>query len=624
MIRKISTNNANLLILLIIIQACGGNLGANPQTPPATPAPQIEPAVEENDPEIYPFANEPDLASPFEGQVPKEKSSAQFFVLSGGDSPSGNHYSQYLQTKALFEGIGTRFGDENLSVQFGAGNRGRGSALIADVHKTEVEEKLSYSSLLVGSIYKNEMASKANALDFFKSQISPEAKKLFVIVSDHGMPNATTEGYDDNCINTWGLDPQALGLDSFENRCLTVKELKAKLPTDRPTIYGMSQCFSGGFHQMTVSHDKTSGSIKVNPKVCGFSAAPEDLTASGCTPLVDGPNYKGFERYFTQRIIGKDFITGENLNSGAAKSLLAAHRFANIDDMTTDIPMASSDYYLYELVKQLRSDSIPSQVAKELDFPKEAALGVLEKFSTVYSFQVQDLNFEKLNQMSRTDYSNLVVSKIIEAYPQFEKEAFSTKLADLHSLVIQTQKQMSAIEIKLGELEEPMTELKQNVLNPEWTKALSKGVLADFSSILFQFEKDFVSPNEIENVWLRTSKIMNHIFSKLFVSNPERAIEKSKYLSQRNRLFWKAQGTSEDEKVQAALSKIDELDNQMNVLGEDYSKLEIQYRVLRRIEMIRATMAISELLNQNVSNRRSTSSTQLKLLETCETELSKF
>src|SRR5690606_29342261 len=71
-----------------------------------------------------------------------------------------------------------------------------------------------------------------------------------------------------------------------------------------------------------------------------------DATASGCTPDVDGPTYRGYERFFTEQLTGKDVVTGKELTTPPKATVKEAHYAAALNDSTKDIPLSTSEYYL--------------------------------------------------------------------------------------------------------------------------------------------------------------------------------------------------------------------------------------------------------------------------------------
>ncbi len=56
-------------------------------------------------------------------------------VISGGGTPDGNHYSQYLQTSLLSADLKGRDADSAFSVHFAAGNNDKDEVSLFDVHR---------------------------------------------------------------------------------------------------------------------------------------------------------------------------------------------------------------------------------------------------------------------------------------------------------------------------------------------------------------------------------------------------------------------------------------------------------------------------------------------------------
>ncbi len=277
-------------------------------------------------------------------------STNQVLVLSGGNAPFGNHYSQYLQTKLLTDQLRTRLGESQVDVLFGAGNSQNSSSLFPDVHKDLLlSNGETQDHLFPGVIRNNKMAVKENVFEWFGHH-QTRNDNLFLFVTDHGMPYEVPEGeeemYDRICINLWAMNTQDLSLSDFKDLCLTVQELDQELQNTNANkkIFAMTQCYSGGFHEMSVKQDR-EGYWSANPNVCGFSAITEDETASGCTSNVDGPNYKGYERYLAEALTGVDVVSGKKIGN-PAKTLRDAHYAASKIDDTKDIPLSTSEYYL--------------------------------------------------------------------------------------------------------------------------------------------------------------------------------------------------------------------------------------------------------------------------------------
>lgn len=290
-------------------------------------------------------------------------------VLSGGSSPVSNHYSQYLQTKTLTEGLRVLLNGTSVEVLFGAGNSDALPHVLADVHR----QSGGVSDMQFGIISGNAAATKEGVEAWFAERAPVEGSKtFFLFVSDHGMANPDTRfGTNNNCVNLWAYDAEAMASRGDDAECLSKDELreliKKHVKADR-TVFAMSQCFSGGFHQMSVTSSGGYPTADVN--LCGFTAITEDTTASGCTPDVDGPGYKGYERFFTQQLVGRDVVTGATLSR--AGSVVLAHQNAMDQDPTKDIPISTSDYLLREWAERVKAASFKPRSSGSLAAARKA------------------------------------------------------------------------------------------------------------------------------------------------------------------------------------------------------------------------------------------------------------
>lgn len=279
-------------------------------------------------------------------------------VLSGGGGPHGNHYSQYLQTKLLADELRGIVGDGAVTVRFGAGNRPGQNATLHDVHRrVKGDDGFEFSTMLPGRITGNAAATKAAVSAYFENANLEKSDDFFLIVTDHGEPNEGDTTFSDNCIGLWAFDAEKLVLRPFSESCLSVSELRRALRRHvrgRKTVFAMTQCFSGGFHQLSVQN--VAGYPTADVDVCGFTAVTADTTASGCTANVDGPGYKGYERYLAQQLTGIDVVTGKPMPYPRKTSLREAHFAAALEDTAKDIPLTTSDYYLTEWADALEKN----------------------------------------------------------------------------------------------------------------------------------------------------------------------------------------------------------------------------------------------------------------------------
>ncbi len=516
---------------------------------------------------------------------------AQFVVLSGGGSPSGNHYSQYLQTKSLTDYLRQSYSSKQVDVAFGAGNRSDVSPLIADVHTTysNNDGASQISKMIVGNIENNHEATKENVQRMLHSQ-SHDNRPLFLLVSDHGMPNPLIQDfnkkYSNNCINLWEIDASKKSWRNEEEGCLGVTELESWLSGLKSSriIYAMSQCYSGGFHAMTVKTNPDSGIVTTNPRICGFTSTTAELTASGCTPNVDGPNYAGYERFFTKQIIGKDFVTNQRTSFGEAKNLYQAHELASLEDYTIDIPLASSDFYLYEVARNLQRFGAKSNFS----LMKHSGNEILSLID-LYSLEETSLpnNASISYQVIYNNYKLFVKKTALllrKTIPQVDQWA-QQNLAGLRKQVADIKDSRDQILVLIDALVPEIYPVR-DVIKNNWISLVNNNqgrTILGLTTDEDNWERLLI--NEYGNHSFRNNLIINFSLSYLAIEDDKAENLLAQYLSNRSGKFEKYFESSVDPIFLAKWNKWDELE-------EQYNQLDDQYRYALRILMYREQLGV--------------------------------
>ncbi len=264
-------------------------------------------------------------------------------MIAGGGNPLSNHYSQYLQTRVLTEWLRRSVTTESVNVFFGAGNTtpDRG---FPDVHVVRRAGGGELHGFVPGSIEGNQPARHSRVRAFFGQDSVRRAKgNLFLFVGDHGIPGG--DDHSNNCIVLWSPNTRS----HPESECLSVSQLRALLErlSVRRTVFAMSQCYSGGFHQLGVRNG-SDGLPTASGRVCGFTSTTPFRLAAGCTPDVESDRYQGYERTFTEQLTGRNIVSGASLRSAPPGDLRAVHRRAALLDMTIDIPLSTTEYFLVD------------------------------------------------------------------------------------------------------------------------------------------------------------------------------------------------------------------------------------------------------------------------------------
>lgn len=163
---------------------------------------------------------------------------------------------------------------------------------------------------------------------------------MLLYVTDHGERNK--DDLADNTITLW-------------HESLSVTELRELLATLRPgvrVVMLMSQCFSGSFAHTPFA---PGGAFTADGSRCGYFASTADRPAYGCYPENRGVDGVGHSHHFFEAL------------AALGRMPEAAERVQITDD-SPDVPHATSDFYLQQLVARAAAErgEDPQVVADEL------------------------------------------------------------------------------------------------------------------------------------------------------------------------------------------------------------------------------------------------------------------
>lgn len=507
----------------------------------------------------------------------------QIFVLSGGGTPLTNHYSQYLQTKTLVDDLNERFSKSEPTVLFGGGNQPGANPTMGDVHKSVKIDGLDYETLIFGEIKNNKAASPANVETYFAQEKLSRMKNnetFFMLVSDHGMPFIYPDGtsdttYENNCIDLFGYSADLKSGDvtmlDARGRCLSKGRLQKAIETQVSAgrvVFAMSQCYSGGFHKMSVNQNDIYP--KANPRVCGFTSVTEDTTASGCTADVDGPNYQGYERSFTQQLTGVDIVSGERLRPARA-SLKEAHENATIEDLTKDIPLSTSDYYLWKWALT---------IGKKDFAPRTNSATAKAVISTLLETKMGGQASEDPLYLQKEKFLSDAQEAIVKLHPELS-EKINGSLLDLDRTVKDMADSLEERQGKLAQINLTLSNA-ESLLLQQWSDAIKRG-----KSGISDEDKDvemylFASTTN-EDAPLITMSVKA-------VTDPKRSEAIASYKSRRMRLATEWATRTKRKDLNFLVNKIKAGTKKFNDATAIYDRAEKAHGHLRRILIYRQAL----------------------------------
>lgn len=289
---------------------------------------------------------------------------AAFVILSGGGTPLTNNYSQYLQARAWAGWLARTRPTAPRWCFFGVGNREGSPAVLADTYR-EVSRDGGYEpEWLPGFLPDNRPATRESLFRALREEILPVVHAggtLFLLVGDHG-ELAGRDAAQESAITLWQLKRGEKGWRTDSAEVLRVAELRRELAAGLGrgrVVFAMTQCHSGGFHELAVPGQLVpprawftrdpEGIAGRSPRLqlaaAGFTATDEASPAAGCEPDPEPDRWAGYERFFPEALLGSDLMTGAPRGAPAV-TLDAAHEAAVLVDHTIDKPRSTSEYYL--------------------------------------------------------------------------------------------------------------------------------------------------------------------------------------------------------------------------------------------------------------------------------------
>ena len=126
-------------------------------------------------------------------------------------------------------------------------------------------------------------------------------------------------------------------------------------PATNPLFVVAVQCHSGGFANL-IFRDSDPKKPLLNRDIAGFFSSTGERMAAGCTSEVNERDYQDFTTHFFAALSGVSrdgrAISGADFDRNGVVSGSEAFAYANVHDLSIDVPVSTSDAYLRALYGQ--------------------------------------------------------------------------------------------------------------------------------------------------------------------------------------------------------------------------------------------------------------------------------
>jgi hypothetical protein len=278
------------------------------------------------------------------------KPAVEFLVIGGGGAPSNNEIALeknllYFQRSLRFMG----YEPKEAMIFFANGNNGKATVRYIDKSRNEKFKPPAIPNLNGASTYDNLRRSLA---------ANQSQKHLFFYFTGHGSLNRKDQ--NNNSMILW------------EENSMSVKQFSRildQLPAQKSVVTVMSQCYAGSFANIIYRGGDPKKNIAIQSR-CGFFATIKTLPSVGCTPEVNEADYKDYSSSFYAGLTGRSrtnkAVASADYDSNGKVSYKEAHAFAKIDDMTTDLPISTSEAWLQNQASEQNKYAIFSKPMDKL------------------------------------------------------------------------------------------------------------------------------------------------------------------------------------------------------------------------------------------------------------------
>jgi len=210
---------------------------------------------------------------------------------------------------------------------------------------------------------------------------------LFFYFTGHGLRNKSNA--DNNSFTVWN-EPS-----------VSVQQLASLLddmPARPPVVVMMAQCYGGSFGNIIYRGGDPQQAIAAQER-CGFFGTIKTRTSVGCTPEVDEADYRDYSSSFFAGLSGRDRlgrrVRSADFNQDGRVSYAEAHAFAKVDNLTTDVPISSSEIWLLRqanatIDNQVRQRPIQSYLSVARPSQKYAISGLTQLLQWDSNLSLQD------------------------------------------------------------------------------------------------------------------------------------------------------------------------------------------------------------------------------------------
>ncbi|HEX4925326.1 MAG TPA: hypothetical protein VFV50_14625, partial [Bdellovibrionales bacterium] len=291
-------------------------------------------------------------------------------------------------------------------------------------------------------------------------------------------------------------------------------------------------------------------------------------------------------------------------------ALKEAHRAATLEDLTVDIPLSTSDYYLWQWSKLIESAQFKPRNGAD---PKAAQ----ELYQLAASEPRLDQGSDEL--LERSAFTAQMAGQIKAAHPKLAPLVTSAGYKQLLGAIDRLEKQVEENDQLWEELEDEWNTLVKTEVYPVWKKAFEAGHDLGLSELEGRLEAQLFGKHEGElehdfGWWGTITDISIMTLSVKTIRAPKEAEALSEYLATRNERIRRWLIAYDPAKA-VLVGRLEQIEKAQAQLNDESDLLQKQHGLLRRLAIYRAIGA-AWLVLERLDDQKALS--DVKALLACE------
>lgn len=196
-------------------------------------------------------------------------------------------------------------------------------------------------------------------------------------------------------------------------------------------------------------------------------------------------------------------------NERTCENNVFAHRNAALEDMTADVPLSTSDYYLLQWADLFSKDQFISRLT---NYDNKTINKIYQNYR---EYRAAINNPDLKDFITMTEATEQKISQIVP----FANDFYRLSLVNQEEKIKQLEHQIQQKSIELNIVWDGMMNAYLNIIMPVWQKAIKEHQISTLSAKEYAFEKELYQPIVTNRLYEHPYQFDNYFLQYLSMKN---------------------------------------------------------------------------------------------------------